>query len=157
MHFNSWIEAKDFVEAKRKTRGRWAQEYYMEASEEFRKEMLKDEEVVTHGWLDAEGTDKNRNKRDGGGTTPTRGDARCRKGNIQQNPERGANRANSEGAPQNQGRCFSLNGEGHRAHQCPSYNPATKKDGNRCRRYGGMGHWATACPSLAWRGRISPG
>ena len=145
--FSSWIEAKDFIEAKHRSRGKWAQEYYMEACEEYRKDMLRDREVQAHGWLDTENVERDKGRREVMNTAATRGDSRGRPASFRYPAERLNNRQSVEGTPQNPGRCFMCNGEGHRARQCPNANPATKKDGNRCRRCGGVGHWAMACPS----------
>lgn len=100
MRFNSWTEARDFVEATHRARGIWAQEYYMEACEEFRRDMLKDKEVQIHGWLETEATDRDRQRKEGNGMAINRGDTRGRNGNLQFNVKRGSNKTSPEAAMQ---------------------------------------------------------
>lgn len=147
MQFDSWIEAKLFVEANHKTMGRLAQEYFMQACEEFCKEMLGDEELLMHGWSETEAGDRDKTRKEGSAAATARLDLRGRGPNFKFNHEGGGPLRDSDGGPPRRVSCFVCGGEKHRARQCPSSNIANKKEGNRCQRCGGVGNWATACPS----------
>lgn len=142
-HFETWVEARSFLENEYRAWERTLQDYCHDASEEYRVQARQHPDVVALGLAGV------KEKREVEPKKHPFASGKIFEVKPKANAVK-AERANTAGGTMFNGgslKCYACTGVGHRAKECPSTNPATKRDGQRCRRCGGIGHWATACPS----------
>ena len=142
-YFETWVQARTFLENEYRAWEKTLQEYCHDTSEEYRAQARQHPDVVALGLTGVKERREGEQKRHPFAS----GKILDVKPKV---PAVKTERANTMGGTTtNPGaiKCYACTGFGHRAKECPSTNPATKKDGQRCRRCGGMGHWAPACPS----------
>lgn len=152
-HFNTWIEARHFMEQEYKDWAQYALEYNLEAHEDFRRSMRQDAIVQAQGLFGPPQRDKNEqqfNRGQQSGNNNNRFDNRARRGSQNgEKKENGTENANANNGNASKGpmKCFVCSGFGHKGKECPSTNPITRREGQRCNKCTGMGHWRSACPT----------
>ena len=149
-NFNTWVEARHFMEKEYKDWVTYALEYNLEAHEDFKKSMKQDTSAVAQNLFGSSQKDKGAQEYKGPQFRNNKYDNRTRRGSQQgEKKENGTanNGANTNGMTRPLIKCFICSGQGHKGKDCPNNNPVTRKDGQRCRRCNGVGHWAAACPT----------
>lgn len=137
--FDTWVEIREFMRESRGAHQERALEWYENAPWEFRQEAAGNHQLVREGWLPVKAK-KGNNKNEGDGQKRPNGD--------KSEGRNGRNKGNSDkDKARREGKCFTCQGKGHIARNCPNDQLSAKKDGQRCHKCGGMGHWASACPS----------
>lgn len=149
-HFDTWIEARHFMEREYKDLATYALEYNLEAHDDFRKSMKQDTIVMAQGLFGPPQRDKGALDIRGQQYGSNKYENRIRRG-LQHGEKREDGAANNvEGTgniPKPVMKCFVCSGQGHKGRDCPNNNPVAKREGQRCRRCGGIGHWGAACPT----------
>ena len=142
--FDTWVQARNFMEQQFRSFERLRQDYFMDAPEEFKAAARGSPELQALGL--------------GGPPSKPKKEAEPRRfvfqnGRYEPRPKGGAakderpNGSTGGGGSAAPVKCFECSGTGHRAKDCPSADPATKREGHKCHRCGGAGHWAPACPT----------
>ena len=145
--FSTWVEASEYLMTQSSKHNMRLAAWYEEASPELRREVEMDKQCMREGWIP-------KHSASSGSKLP----ASAKPGPGGQGA--GANKLGPGAARSTPGHekasfnkfleslvCHACQGRGHRVKECPSRDPATRRDDSKCRKCGGVGHWARACPS----------
>ena len=145
--FSTWVEASEFMLNEDRTLTSELAEWYQLAPPEFKREVETDKQCVREGWILKNPTSLPKLENPEVVPKP----AGRANGTSRLVPEATRGSFNKDKPSFNQFldslMCHSCNGKGHRAKECPSQDPSTRRDNSKCRKCGGLGHWASACPS----------
>ena len=146
--FASWVEIREQMLAERALVANRAATWYEYTTERFRREVEGRDELIRQGWVLNSKQDKRQTHVKGWKSeqmmqqTKERGSEKQRETHYQRDTKHAREREKGV-----QVQCYSCNGYGHRARECPNGKLECRKDGSRCNKCGGLGHWARSCPS----------
>lgn len=166
----TWVQAREYLRRLRGAKQTCAMHWYELAPPEFRARAEQDERIVEEGWIPTPlkvGGMQSGNK--SWNESKRHGEEARKGGNRQGESGRPAWGNNSKGHQQSYKqqenrqrdadskiRCYSCNGSGHIARNCPNMQLEAKRNGQRCNRCGGIGHWASSCPTPPSKGVKQP-